>query len=177
MTTLYQIDEQINELLNTAEINEETGEIFVDFEKLNKLSMEKDKKIENIIRYYKDLIGDVDKFDAEIAVLTNVKKVIENKAESLKRYLDSSLPEKIYVDKKGETKSKKYEYGIHTITWRKSEKVVPDNDTDPIGCTPLKFIKKKEIVEADKTAIKDAIKAGEKVSGWSIQNNQNIQIK
>ena len=69
MRALYEID---NDILNC--VDEETGEI-LDFEKLNSLQMERDKKIEGVALYIKQL-------NAEAALIREEEKAL---AERRKR--------------------------------------------------------------------------------------------
>ena len=82
--TLYEIDQAL-----LACIDMETGE--VDIEKYEQLAEEKDKKIENIACYYKALTAEAEAIKAEEKALAERRKVKENKAESLKKFLASVL--------------------------------------------------------------------------------------
>ena len=156
---LYEIEDSINEILNNAEVNEETGEVLIDYAKLEALEMEKNAKIENVIKYYLDLDGDIDKFSAEIKSLTERKKALSNKKDSLKRFLDTlhqGLPA---------------EYGTHTIKYRLSKSLQGEDITVlPDDCIK---VEKKPIADAIKTRLVN----GEKLVGWEIVENKNIQIK
>jgi hypothetical protein len=156
---LYEIEQQISELLNNAKVNEETGEVVIDFEKLQSLTMAKEEKIENVIKYYLDLTGDIDKFASEIKSLTAKKKTLTNKQDSIKRWLDSLH------------RGTKAEYGTHSISYRKSKKVVGED----IEVLPDECIKVEKTVVA--TEVKKLLEAGVEIEGWQIVENQNIQIK
>ena len=82
---LYQID---NEILSC--VDAETGEI-LDVEKLEQLQMERDAKLEGVACWYKDLVADAAKIRDEEKNLAERRKVLENKAEGLKRYLSDAL--------------------------------------------------------------------------------------
>jgi len=156
---LYEIEEQINELFNEAEIDEETGEVTINYEKLEALNIEKNVKVENIIKYYLDLNGDIAKFKSEIVSLGNKKRTLENKQKSIKEFLD-----KIHQGQKAV-------YGTHNINYRNSEKLQgEDIDVLPDDCV-------KTEIKPIASEIKARIKSGELFEGWSIVKNQNIQIK
>ena len=156
---LYEIEESINIIMNEAEIDEATGEVLIDFEKIQSLEMEKEKKIENIIMYYLDLKGDIDKFAGEIKSLGLKKKTLTNKQESLKRFLDGIH--------QGDT----VEYGVHKVSYRKSKKLQGDDiDVLPNNCVETKHV-------PIAVAITAYLNSGKLLEGWEIVENQNIQIK
>lgn len=68
----------------------------------------------------------------------------------------------------------KMETDFVTLSWRKSEAVVVDGAPELL---PEKYQRVKITVDADKTAIKAAIKAGEDVPGARLEMRQNLQIK
>lgn len=82
--TLYEIDKAIYDA-----IDEETGE--VDPTVLSQLEMERDKKIANICLLYKNICADAEAYKKEKMAFAKRQQVAENKAEGLKRYLDSYL--------------------------------------------------------------------------------------
>ena len=77
--TLYEIDQEI---LNC--VDEETGEI-IDLDKLQALRIAKDRKIESIGLWYKNLNSDVQALELEIKMLTERKNKAKNKMEQLRR--------------------------------------------------------------------------------------------
>ena len=157
---LYEISQAIENLFDNADIDETTGEIIIDQDFYDYLTDKRDEKIENLIKYYKDLLGDVVKFKSEISNLQNRMRSVNNKAESLKSFLD--------ILHKGH----KAEYGVHKISYRKSTSVVGDD----IAVLPTKYWKI-PTPTVNKNAVKKALQNGEKFSGWSLEEKQNIQIK
>ena len=123
---LYEIDQAILDCIDA-----ETGDI-VNAEMLDKLTMERDAKIENIALWIKDLKAEAEALKAEKMAFAERQKVAENKAESLKNYLAYALDEN--------------------------------------------FLRYKE-PEADKTAIKEAIKAGQTVKCATLIENTSVIIK
>lgn len=150
--TIFEIDEAILECVDL-----ETGEI-IDAERLDALQMERDKKIENVALWQKECIAEADAIAAEIRKLQARKASAERKAESLKSYLQMAL------------EGSKFKTSRVSISYRKSSGVVID-DMDAID---RKFIRVKE--EPDKTAIKDALKAGE-VAGAHLEERNSIIIQ
>ena len=107
---LYEINNKMEELLN-GEVDEETGEVAINWPLFNSLEMAKEAKIESLINYYTELKGDIDKFSREAKRIQADKKTMENKADSIKRYLD------------GIHEGQKASYGTHKITYRSSKAV------------------------------------------------------
>lgn len=151
---LFQIDEEIMSCVDM-----ETGEI-VDTERLEQLQMDRDTKIENIACWIKNLTADAEALKAQKQAFADRQKAAENKAESLKKYLSGYLGgQKFSTDKVA-------------ISFRKTSAV---NVTD-MTQIPEEFLKFAEPT-ADKTAIKNAIKAGNTVAGAEVVEGQSISIK
>lgn len=155
---LYEIEKEIMSCVDM-----ETGEI-IDCEKLDALTMERDQKIENIALWVKNLEADAKAFKEEKDSFAQKQKVAENKAKSLKDYLNRFLAGTAY-------KSTKVNIGF-----RKSESVDVFSLESLIEYGNADYLKYKE-PEADKTAIKAALKSGANIPGCILVENQNIQIK
>ena len=155
---LYEIEQEIMSCVDM-----ETGEI-VDCEKLDALTMERDKKIENIALWVKNLEADAKAYKEEKDNFAQKQKSAENKAKSLKEYLTRFLDGTAY-------KSTKVNVSFRT------SKAVDVFDISALmtidDCD--NYLKYKE-PEPDKTAIKNAIASGVNVPGCQIVENQNIQI-
>lgn len=151
---LYEIDNQILDC-----IDKDTGEV-IDVERLQELQLERDKKIENVALWYKNLLSDAEQLKAEKDAFAKREKIAKNKAESLKAYLDSALC------------GGNYKTTRVTISYRSSEAVVIDD----IYKLDENFVKYSEPT-ADKDAIKKAIKAGLEIEGAHIESRSNISIK
>lgn len=150
---LYEIDQAIMGLVD------ETGEI-IDIEAFDSLQMERDAKIENIALYIKDLRAEAEALKAEKIAFAERQKVAENKVESLKNYLAYALKGQAFKSTKA------------VVSFRKTQQVdVPD-----IYALDENFLRYKE-PEADKTAIKEAIKAGQTVKGATLIENTSVIIK
>lgn len=161
---LFEIDTRIAACVKLDEsrvVDTETGEI-IDLEAIAALEMERDKKIENLGCWYKNLLADADALKAQKNAFAEREKAARNKAESLKKFLGEYLG------------GKKFESAKVAMTFRKSEAV--EFDTSFIHDVPPNYLKFKE-PELNKTAVKEAIKAGESVPGCELVARQNLQIK
>ena len=154
MATLYEINEEILNCVDT-----ETGEI-IDPEKLSRLQMDFDDKVEGIALWIKDLLSDAATIKAEKDKLADRQRVCENKAKNLKEYLSGFLA------------GQKFKTPRVAISYHKSESV----DVQDIEEIPKEYLKYKD-PEPDKAAIKAALKAGKDIPGAEIVVNQNIQIR
>ena len=152
--TLYEIDQSIMECWDS-----ETGEI-LDEQRLDKLMMDRNDKIEGIALYIKNLKSDAAAIKTEKDALAQRQKAAENKAESLSKYLESALS--------GET----FKTARVAVTYRKSEQVVIADGTQ-LDDQYLRY----KAPEPDKTAIKEAIKSGIEIDGVSLETRMNMQIK
>lgn len=82
---LYQIDSAIAECVDA-----ESGEV-LDFDKLAELSMERDRKIENIALWIKNDLSEAKAIREEEKSLAARRQSLERAAESKKHYLESVL--------------------------------------------------------------------------------------
>lgn len=151
---LYEIE---NAILKCIDL--ETGEI-IDTDKLNELQMERDTKIENVACWIKDLKAEAEALKAEKQALAERQKVAENKMESLKKYLAYALDGKSFKSTRA------------SVTFRKSQAV----EIADIYKLDENYLRYKE-PEADKTAIKEALKAGKTVAGATLVENTSVIIK
>lgn len=152
---LYEIDEQIRQC-----IDYETGEI-IDPDYLNHLEIIRERKIEGVALYCKELTGFADQIDAEIKSLQKRKKSAETAVKSMKNWLTYAC------------NGQKFETVRAKITFRESEETVIDNE----DLLLKKYFTKKIVYTPSKTAIKDALMAGKKVKGAHIEKHLNATIK
>lgn len=154
MASLYEISEQMIECVDA-----ETGEI-IDEEKLDKLNMEWDAKIESMVLWYKNLLSDADQYKIEKNSFAEKEKAARNKAESLKNYIARSLA------------GAKFKTTRASVSYRKSESV----EVDDINLLEDDYLRYSNPTP-DKTKIKKSIKNGIEVKGARLVENNNIQIK
>ena len=155
MSNLYEIN---RELLNCTDLD--TGEI-IDIEKFDGLQIEKNDKLENVALWYKNLQSEAAAYKAEKDVFAEKQRRAENKAESLKKYLDSAL------------NGNKFDTVKVNISYRKSTSVNVLN----IDELPAEYRKEVVSLSADKVEIAKVLKTGEAVAGAELVENSNIQIK
>ena len=160
--SLINIANDYYEILNNLEFDEEGNLIGLD--RIDDLSNDFRSKAENVAQYIKELGYRAEALKREEQTLSERRKSAERKAEYLKDYL--SLCMDIVGQNKLETDKCK-------ISFRRSESV---NITD-FDKLPEEYKRTKTVVEADKTAIKDALKTGADVIGAELVEKQNIQIK
>lgn len=161
---LYEIDDLIarcvivsdNEAVDTA-----TGEV-IDIDYLEHLQMDKERKIEYLIKLHLNCKADAEALKAEAQKFQKRAKAEESKAEQIKNYLS-------YVQNGEKFKSAD---GLHQITFRKTTSVeVPD-----VFAVDNCYLRYKD-PEPDKTAIKEAIKSGIDVKGATLIEKLSPTIK
>ncbi len=169
--TLYEIDSGIMDILALLEPDPETGLMPDNWEelteKLDELGMQRQQKLENVARYVLNIRADISSLKAEEGRLEKRRKVLENKQDSLMRYLDVACA------------GKKTNLGIATLSYRKSEKVEVLNEREAIlflekehhSC--LKFAEP----EISKSEVKTLIKSGVEVPGVAIVAGQSCSLK
>lgn len=154
MMKLYEIDEAIMACVDT-----ETGEI-IDSDKLEALQLDRENKIENICLWIKDLRAEAKAIAEEVKSLSDRKKVAENKAENLKKYLDNVLA------------GEKFKTARCSISYRSSESV----DVYDLALLDKKYLKPVNPVP-DKVLLKKDLKEGIAIPGATLEKKVNIQIK
>lgn len=164
--TLYEIDHGLAEAFEKA-IDPETGEIINEaaWAELEALQMAREDKLENVALWVKDLNAEAAAIKAEEDALKRRRQSTEKKADSLKGYLASALGG-----------SEKFKTSKVAISWRRSETAELLDGVDPVSL-PLEYQRVKVSVEADKTKLKEALKAGKTIEGVELVERQNIQIK
>ena len=151
---LYEIDQAIVDCIDM-----ETGEI-INEELLNNLQMERDTKIENVVLWIKELKAEAEALKAEKMAFAERQKVAENKMESLKKWLAYAL------------NGEKFKTVRASVTFRTTDKV----EIADIYKLDENYLRYKE-PEADKEAIKKAIKAGQEVAGATLVPSTSVIIK
>lgn len=168
--TIFDIDRNFAAIMEDIMLvfDEETGEVtdidrFEELKRnLDELQEERNTKISNIACWYKQLVAEADAIKTEKMNLAKRQQVAENKAESLKKYLEYAL------------QGEKFKDARVSISYRRSEGIHFCEGFDGESL-PDEFVKVEK--KAKLTEIKNAIKEGREIPGVSLISKQNIQIK
>lgn len=159
--TVYEIDEALESLVD------ENGEI-EDLHKFELLSMERERKIEGMALWAKNLSYEAQAIDQEIQSLQARKATAERKAKRLKSYLEYIL--------RGEN----FATGKVAIGYRKSEHIEIENAQNLaywLEQNGMYNAVKYKPPEISKTALKMAVKAGEEIPGVRLVEERKLRIK
>jgi hypothetical protein len=167
MENLYTITQNFSELLDfynqaTEENNQEQIDLIEQALAINNENFK--EKANNYVRFIRSQELESKMIDEEIKRLTELKKSKESKALNLKERLSNSM-QTIGLDK--------YDLDLFKLSFRKSESV----DIQDIEILSDDFKRVKTVIEADKLAIKTAIKSGQEVLGAIIKESRSLQIK
>ncbi|MBL1311233.1 MULTISPECIES: siphovirus Gp157 family protein [unclassified Pseudomonas] len=165
MTTLYTITEQFKELAVLAETADEDLDVALrdTMEGIEGEFQEKGKAIAMITL---NIDGDLEAIQSQIDRLTERKRIINNRKESLKEYLRTNM------DAAGITK---ITHPLFTITCGKGKPIVVIDDEKAI---PDDFVNVKVTSAPDKVAIARALKDGQEVPGAHSEiGKSSISIK
>ena len=88
---LYEIDNEIQKILDNMEIDEETGEAVLDVDALEALQLEREKKLEGVALAVKNLSAEAEAIKAEEDRLGNRRKAIVNRRDRMKEWLAQAL--------------------------------------------------------------------------------------
>lgn len=150
---LYEINREI-----LSCIDYETGEI-LDVQRLEMLEIAKEKKIENVALWIKNLESEAAALKKEKGSFAQREKSVKNKIESLKKYLENAL------------QGQKFQTTKCAISFRASTTLEMSEKAE----IPEEF--RKYSFDLDKTKMKEALKNGANYKGFWLQKNQKIQIK
>lgn len=163
MANIYELNDQIKACIQLDEehvVDTEDGEIF-DLQQFEALQMERNAKIEGMCCYIKNKLAEAQAIDAEIDTLSYRSGAIKKEVDRCKGYLAGALY------------GEKFETPRCKITWRKSEIC----NVLSMEAIPDEYKRTKVTVDADKTAIKKAIKAGVEVPGAEVIQKLNMTLK
>lgn len=163
MANIYELNDQIKACIQLDEehvVDTEDGEIF-DLQQFEALQMERGQKIEGMCCYIKNKLAEAQAIDAEIDTLSYRSGAIKKEVDRCKGYLAGVLY------------GEKFETPRCKITWRKSEVC----NVLSMEAIPDEYKRTKVTVDADKTAIKKAIKAGMEIPGAEVIQKLNMTLK
>ena len=160
--SLYEISADFLKALDGLEVDEETGEI-MNFDAVEALDAQFEDKAESVACYIKNLSAFAADLKAEEENLSTRRKTVERRVDSVKKYLSSCLAT-VGKDKVETAKAR--------ISFQSIQVQIDDE-----AALPANYVTTTVTTKPDKTAIKKAIQAGEDVTGASLVENRNIQIK
>lgn len=158
---LYQISQEaqyLAVLLETEELTPELEQALI----INQNELQ--AKAVNYAKVIANYQAESDTIDQEIKRLKAMKESREKKIEWLKE----SVKKAMLV-----SGIEKVESPLFKLSVRRSEAV----EVDMVEALPNAFQNVKNVVTADKVAIKEAIKRGENITGARLVENFNLQIK
>ena len=162
---LYELNQNFNNLVSVLENTEDENIKELIKNSMDQLALETNEKIENIIKYIKNLEAEAEALEKESKRLNDRKIRTLKKVDNLKGYLK---------DFTSSLESKKYNTGIFNISIRKNAaSVIVDNEF----LVPDEFCKTEIIRKVDKVALKEKLKAGEVIEGVKLQQTESIIIK
>jgi len=159
---IYEIDNAILDL-----IDPETGEV-MDYDAFEALQMEREKKIDNVALWIKDLDAEATALDTEAKKLTERRDAARRKRDRLKEYLARALD--------GEKRSTPQ----YVVSYRTSEACELYDEGAAImwlvahGYDDGYVIVKESV---SKSAVKELLKKGEDISGAVLVKRQSMSIK
>lgn len=165
--SIYSIPHEIQTALNALTVDEKTGEV-IGWERLDELTQGAADKIANTARFIRYAEVQIDAMDKAIADIKARKQSAQNLIDKLSVLAVNAL----FALPDGKAKVEEPDI---KVTARPSDVVLIDDET----LLDEKFfnIKIKQEKSVSKTAIKDAIKAGEEVNGAHLVKSYKLQIK
>lgn len=161
--TIFEIDADILSCIDT-----ETGEI-LDLNKLEELNMERNKKIENVALYIKQLYGEAELIRAEEKALAERRKKKEKRAEGFASWLKQTL------------NSAEFETAKVAVSFRKSTVCEITGDAieiiEALEKNGYDDCVKYGAPELKKESIKKLLCQGVFIPGAELVEKQNMQIK
>lgn len=141
-------DNEVNDYVNLA---------------LDNLDMEFEEKVENIVKFIRNMEADVTAIKEEKKRLSDKQKVLENRITRMKDYISENM---------GMIGKKKVKAGLFNVSIKKCPPSVLVEDINKLP-ELYKVIK----TEADKTAIKDILKNGGEIEGCRLESKEILNIK
>ena len=161
--TIFQIDKALEELFLAIP---ETGEMTPEqVEQYDSLSLAKADKHRNTLEYFRKLELDEETIDSELERLKALKTQVNSKKDSILHLIGFCM-DKMEVEE--------LNFGSIKATRKLNPPKVVLDETVQL---PSEFTRQKIIIEADKTKIKEALKAGQTVEGAHLEQESRIDIK
>ena len=168
---LYEICAELRALENAAEdgmyIDPETGELMDFATALEKLTLDKRAKLENIAIWYKNLASDAAAMKIEEDNLSKRRKAVEGKMESLKGYMMAAMMRE-------DGSFEKFASPRAAITIRRNAPSVAIHDE---ALLPREFLVEKTTVSVDRVRLGEVLKRGIDVPGAHLEQSRSVMIK
>lgn len=163
MRKLYEINSDLEGLLAAMALEmEETGEISEEtVKKLSALQIEKDAKIEGMALWAKELNARIEEAKAEKQRIAKIQAAGERELERLKAIIAQEL------------NGEKFKSTRASVSYRVTYDCV-DIDKEKARSIPAQYLKPGD---PDKTALKEALLAGEVIEGVSLNDHTSVIIK
>lgn len=145
---LYELDANYKQLLERLDTADDETDMTAMFDTLDSIHDDITTRFENIEKWRRNMQGDIEALKAEETRLKNKRQALENKCESLKRYL---------TDFMRNTGRNRLKAGLFNFTLAKNPPSVNVVDLEKI---PYEFLIPQE-PKVDKTAIKAVFKAAQ----------------
>ena len=163
MRALYEIDQEILDCVDM-----ETGEI-LDSEKLDALQMERDRKLEGVALWVKDLTAEAEAVKAEADKLIARKRALDNKIAGLKMWLLMALD------------GEKLKTPRCNVYYTHSQRVKVEDEEKLMEFiyslnVPGTYLRYKE-PELNKDEIKKALKDGFEFPGAALETTESVVIR
>ena len=164
MRALYEIDQEILDCVDM-----ETGEI-LDAEKLDALQIERERKLEGVALWVKDLNAEAAAVKEEADKLTARKKSLDNKIAGLKQWLLYALE----GEKLKTARCSVYQTHSTRLNLIDEQSVVNWIQTN---CDEPEQFLKFSLPEIRKDAVKAELKAGAEIPGAALEMTESVVIK
>lgn len=162
MATLYEIINELDEVMSAAQVDEETGEVLVDWERLEALNLAKEQKVENIGLFILNLRAEQNALAERKKAIEKRIKSLDSKLAGLNGYLERCL--------NGEA----FKCTDFEVKFTKSERV---EITDAFFLNSFNERFYKTDVKPNKAEIKQAIKDGYFIEGAKLVECLNMNLK
>jgi len=157
MANLYELTTEVLSLMDSDEVTDDQlsmafGDITV--------------KCENVCKYLAVLDANSDMFKKEIARLSDRRKAIDNHIQRIKEYLQVNM-ERLEIDS--------IDAGVFNVRLQNSPDSLEVIDKEKTPAAYRIFIPK--TWEPDLKRIKEDLKAGKKIKGYSLKSGKHIRIR
>ena len=169
MKTLFEINDSILEIFENIEAycSENETDVLPDYlvEQLQISEDEMSDKLQNYFFLIKQLKGQVDTIKQHVSQMSQKRKAIENRIETLKTYVGQSVSLFGQENKSG---NKFYKHDLFKVTATPSTAVQIVDE----ALIPEEYKREVYQVKIDKTAIKKALQSGENIDGAVIDSSK-----